>query len=143
MKRFLLSIIALLTIFSSVAYSFDFHRLDNVNIEEVKSKAQQGDAEAQCTLGSCFLEGHYIKKDVQKAMIWLHKSAEQECSDAQTLLGLVYYSGVYKEVPQNMEKGKYWLRRAAKNGCKSAEAWLHCFEEHEKMEYAREQMIDY
>ncbi|MBR0238856.1 MAG: sel1 repeat family protein [Thermoguttaceae bacterium] len=135
MKRILLSIIALLTFFSSVAYSFDFHRLDKVNIEEVTIKAQQGDAEAQCTLGSCLLEGHYIEKDVQKAMIWLHKSAEQECSDAQTLLGMIYYSGVYKGVPQNKKKGKYWLRLATNNGCKLAESWLHCIESLE--EYKR------
>ena len=96
MKRILLSIIALMTIFNSVAYSFDFHRLDNVNIEEVKIKAQQGDAEAQCTLGYCFLEGQYVEENVQKALEWLHKSAKQECSDAQTMLGIIYYSDTFK-----------------------------------------------
>ena len=143
MKRILLSIITLLTIFSSVAYSYDVHRLDNVNIEEVKIKAQQGDAEAQCTLGFCLLGSKYAEKDMQKALEWLHKSAEQECSDAQVFLGLFYYIDKNKDVKQRREEGKYWLRRAANNGCKSAKAWLYYCEEHEKMEYAHEQMIDY
>ena len=136
MKIILLSFIALLTIFNSAAYSFDFHRLDNVNIEEVTIKAQKGDAEAQCTLGSCLLEGHYVEKDEQEAMIWLHKSAKQECSDAQTMLGIIFYSDTFKGVKQNKEEGKYWLQRAAKNGCEYAKSWLRTIESLERFERA-------
>ena len=136
MKRILLSFIALLTIFSSVAYSFDFHRLDNVNIEDVKIKAQQGDAEAQCTLGFCLLGSKYAEKDMQKALEWLHKSAEQECSDAQTILGIIYYSDSFKGVKQNKEEGKYWFQRASKNGCEYAKSWLRTIESVERFERA-------
>ena len=141
MKRILLSVIALLTFFSSVAYSFDFHRLDKVNIEEVKIKAQQGDAEAQCTLGSCLLEGHYIEKDVRKAMIWLHKSAEQERSDAQTMLGLLYYGNKCSGIRQDKEVGKYWIRRAVTNGCEYARSILTAIELIEKRKEERHHII--
>ena len=140
MKRILLSIVALFTFFSSVAYSIDVHRLDYVNIEEVIIKAEQGDAEAQCTLGFCLLRGKYVDKDVRNALEWLRKSAEQECSDAQSLLGMTYYFG-NDRIKQNKDVGKYWLRRAAKNGSQFAKLRLRVIEGIEKREEERERML--
>ena len=60
---------------------------------ELVKKAEEGDAEAQCVLGSCYLSGTGVGKDEKEAVKWYTKSAEQGNARAQRNLGLCYYQG--------------------------------------------------
>tara|TARA_B100000029_G_scaffold291622_1_gene285213 strand:- start:534 stop:1616 length:1083 start_codon:yes stop_codon:yes gene_type:complete len=44
---------------------------------QTKSKAQQGDADAQFTLGENYANGHGTKKDSKESMKWYRKAADQ------------------------------------------------------------------
>ena len=52
-------------------------------IDEYKKKAEQGDAEAQCSLGDCYRLGLGVEQDYSAAFKWYQLSAEQGNSIAQ------------------------------------------------------------
>src|SRR6266404_407167 len=52
--------------------------------------AEQGDADAQLTLGSMFLKGRGVLKDPEKATKWFKASAVQGNAAAQFFLGSIY-----------------------------------------------------
>src|SRR5213082_2323998 len=62
-------------------------------IEEVKAKAEAGDAESQVELGRRYDEGEGVAKDPVEAVKWVRKAAEQKLAMAQYNLGLCYYKG--------------------------------------------------
>ena len=70
-------------------------------IDEYKKKAEQGDAEAQCSLGDCYRLGLGVEQDYSAAFKWYQLSAEQGYSDAQFCLGTLYEEGL--DVEQNLE----------------------------------------
>lgn len=45
-------------------------------------------------LGVCYLEGNGVPKNVETAITWFRKSAEQKCSAGQFSLGVMYALGV-------------------------------------------------
>lgn len=60
-----------------------------------------------------YLDGEGVEQDLEKARYWIEKSAEQGDSDAQRILGLLYWLYYAEEkVDQDMEKGNYWLEKA-------------------------------
>lgn len=60
---------------------------------------------AQYNLGVCYKYGIGVKADLEKAIIWLSKSAEQGNKDAKYELGLCYEfgKGVQKDLPKAIE----------------------------------------
>ena len=60
-------------------------------IEEIKRKADAGDAEAQYMLGLMHLKGEGVMKNEEKAKEMFRKAAAQEHPGAQYELGLMYY----------------------------------------------------
>jgi TPR repeat protein len=85
-------------------------------------KAEEGDAEAQATLGVMYETGEGAPKDNEEAMKWFHKAAEQGHVNAQFLLGVIYYRG--ETAPKDDKKAAGWLRRAADQGSPSAQFLL-------------------
>ena len=68
---------------------------------------------AQFRLGSLYYNGDGVERNLEKAKYWFEKSAEQGDSDAQRILGLLYWLYYAEEkVDQDMEKGNYWLEKA-------------------------------
>ena len=62
-------------------------------IEEVKAKAEAGDAESQVELGRRYDEGEGVAKDQVEAVKWFRKAAEQNYADAQYNLAICYERG--------------------------------------------------
>jgi len=101
---------------------------DNPNREELKSAIQylqkEADNEneickpirifAQYALGKIYLEGKHIPKDINKAIIYLTQSAEQENEWAAYQLGKLYLLG--EDVPKDIEKAVAYLTKSAEQG---------------------------
>jgi TPR repeat protein len=67
---------------------------DNQKAREWYEKAaEQGNADAQCSLGQMYYEGIVVKRDYQKAREWWEKAAEQGDSKAQQRLGWMIIMG--------------------------------------------------
>ncbi|PKY49241.1 HCP-like protein [Rhizophagus irregularis] len=94
-------------------------RIDSfLNVDLIKQKALMDDVEAQCVLGLMYLDGEGVKKDVQEALKWLVKSAENGNLDAQLLVGQLYIDGT--GIGINIEKENVtafdWFCMAAEQG---------------------------
>lgn len=64
----------------------------NLTQEEMiffRGLAQQGDAEAQFILGGCYDWGEGVNKDLQQAVTWYGKAAEQGHAIAQQYLNSI------------------------------------------------------
>jgi TPR repeat protein len=73
--------------------------------------AEQGDEDAQSSLGTVYVCGQGVKKDFPKAGKWYGLAAEQENSMAQFNLGQMYSNG--DGVEQNYKKAVYWYKKSA------------------------------
>ena len=109
--------------------------------EAIKVNARQGDAEAQCALGTLFETGRGVPKDDQQAIFWYRKAADQGLDVAQDRLGSMYENGrgvrqdyqqaefhlgwlydIGKGVEQNYQQAAMWYRKAAAGNSGSAAA---------------------
>ena len=77
-----------------------------------KIKAEQGDAEAQASLGGMYYFGQGVPKNYKKAVKWIRKSAKQGYVLAQFDLGEMYYDG-HQGVPKNYKKAAKWYHESA------------------------------
>ena len=68
-------------------------KADQKPIEEVKAKAEAGDAESQVELGLLYDKGEGVAKDQVEAVKWFRKAAEQNYADAQYNLAICYERG--------------------------------------------------
>ena len=73
--------------------------------------AEQGDADAQYTLGQMYIYGKGVPEDSAAAFKWNHKAAEQGDLDAQYELGRMYMYG--EGVPEDSAAAFKWHHRAA------------------------------
>ena len=88
--------------------------------------AQQGDAEAQTTIGFCYAKGDGVAEDYSKAFYWWSKAAAQGNVVAQNGVGLSYQYG--KGVAQDYAKAVYWYQQAANQGYADAQQNLgYCY----------------
>jgi TPR repeat protein len=76
--------------------------------------AEQGDAEAQRSLGQMYDVGRGVAKDDAQATLWYLKAAEQGNAGAQYRLGMTYIYG-RKSTP-NIAVGLSWFEKAAYQG---------------------------
>ena len=76
--------------------------------------AEQGNAEAQFTLGWMYSNGIGFMQNKKEAVRWYHKAAEQGNVKAQHNLGLIYGRG--EGVMQDEEEAIYWFTKAAEQG---------------------------
>lgn len=60
----------------------------NIDIDNVRNLAGQGDAVAQFVLGACYEEGRGMEQSQNEALVWYNKSAEQGCEQAICRLNL-------------------------------------------------------
>ena len=88
--------------------------------EEVKVKAERGDAESQEKLAHLYVNGWGADKDADKAMRWLRKAAEQGRTSSQTELGTWLWLGriVSQEskIEKNSAEAAVWFLRAVAKG---------------------------
>ncbi len=83
--------------------------------EETKTKAENGDVNAQRDLGLEYevgkAGGNYVAQDFAEAMKWYRKSADQGSAIAQLMLAQMYANG--EGVDTNLDESAKWYRKAA------------------------------
>lgn len=89
-----------------------------VPIEELRAKANQGDANAQFQLGFAFDQGRGVAKNQTEAATWYRKAAEQGDAAAQNSLGSMYQYG--EGVSQDNAEAVRWYQKAADQGYREA-----------------------
>ena len=89
------------------------------NLAEMRARAEQGDAEAQHSLGVCYSEGRGIAQDHNAAALWFGKAAVQGHASAALALGHVYRTGT--GAPKNEVNATDWYLRAAQHGNATAQ----------------------
>ena len=100
---------------------------DKKEYEEIKAKAEGGDAKAQNRLGICYGTGKGVEKDYVEAVKWFRKAAEQNFASAQGNLGISYAQG--KGVEKDDVEAVKWYRKAAEQGFANAQFNLGlCYE---------------
>lgn len=82
--------------------------------DKQRVKAEQGDAEAQFTLGVMYIHGLAVRKDTAEGVKWIRRSAEQGYTEAQFRLGTLYITGEADRV--DPAEGVKWLRRSVEQG---------------------------
>lgn len=60
------------------------------SLDEIRLKAERGDATAQVQLGDAYDTGAGVKRDVAEAINWYRKAAEQGNAEGQYSLGGKY-----------------------------------------------------
>jgi TPR repeat protein len=91
-----------------------FNRSQRAALEKTQIKADQGDAEAQFSLGLQFASGGLMTLDYTKAAHWYLKAANQNHPLAQFNLGMMFAGG--QGVVRDEVKEVMWMRMAAQQG---------------------------
>ena len=92
-------------------------------LEELKMKADLGDAQSQWALGVCYREGiEGATQDDKLAVHWFMKSAEQGHAKAQYCLGECYEEG--KGIVRDYSEAFHWYLKSAEQGNVDAQTWL-------------------
>ncbi len=87
-------------------------------LEEMKTHAEYGDAEAQANLGVCYELGVGVRKDIKQAVKWYKRSAAQDHPGSLNNLACCYDAG--NGVSRDKEMATILWRKAAELGDDSA-----------------------
>ena len=102
-----------------------------MSIDLLTKAAKQGHIEAQISLGYRYYYSDGVDKNIDLAVKWWQKAAEQDSIDAQYILGYHYDDGSGK----NIDLAVKWYRKAAEKGDDDAQAALGaCYEYGEGVE---------
>ena len=85
----------------------------------LRTKAEQGDKEAQYSLGVRYDKGEGVPKDSVEAVRWFLKAAEQGDAKAPYNLGVMYDKG--EGVPKDSVEAVRWYRKGAEQGYAKAQ----------------------
>jgi len=86
-------------------------------------RAEKGDATAQRELALCYRRGLGVPKDIEAALGWFLKSAEQGNAAAQFSLGYIYLSFA-SLMPEYKKDAAKWHLMAAEQGHADAQFWI-------------------
>jgi TPR repeat protein len=100
---------------------------DNVQaVEWLRESAEQGNVDAQNSLGCCYRDGKGVAANRDKASAWFRKAAlqgsEPGCVAAQFNLSMLYLNATSS--PSEKVEGIKWLTQAAENAHERAEMLL-------------------
>ena len=84
------------------------------NAEEVRTRAESGEAEAQYYLGVMYKTGDWVQKNDTEAARWYRLATDQGHADVQATLGNMYAMGV--AIPENLDAALRYSRLAANQG---------------------------
>ena len=93
-----------------------------LDIEEIRQAAEQGEAKAQYNLGVMYAKGEGVPEDDREAVKWFRLAAEQGDAMAQHNLGVMYDKG--EGVPKDDREAVRWYRMAAEQGLDTAQFTL-------------------
>lgn len=91
-------------------------------VDELRTLANEGDAQAQFSLGVVYENGEGVNRSLGEARKWYCKAAVQGQVEAWHSLGWMYVNG--RGVPHNDSIARYWLEKAAKSGDAQAQQIL-------------------
>jgi TPR repeat protein len=91
-------------------------------LEEWKPLAEQGNVDAQNSLGNMYFHGRGVRQDYAEAVRWFELAAEQGDAFAQTNLGIMNSNG--KGVLQDYAEALKWYRLSAEQGYANAQTGL-------------------
>ena len=83
-------------------------------VTEIHRRAEQGDADAQFTLGVRYANGEGVLKDDEEAVRWYRLDADQGHAFAQSLLGGMYIEG--RGVLKDPVLAHMWFNISGANG---------------------------
>ncbi len=92
------------------------------DLEQLRQRAEMGDAAAQFTLGVMYTNGRGVPTNEEEAVKWFRLAADQGNASAQSNLGVMYASG--RGVPKNETEAVKWYRLAADQGNTNAQSNL-------------------
>ena len=81
------------------------------NLDDLSSRAEQGDADAQYTLGNNYKTGIGVQRDIFEARRWHLRAAENGHSEAQYEIGYSYEKGRF--VSKDLDVSLSWYKKAA------------------------------
>ena len=84
------------------------------SIEELRARAEQGDAEAQFNLAAAYEYGRGVSEDDVEALRWHQLAAEQGHAYSQWSLAESYRAG--RNVPKDYVRAHMWYNLAAARG---------------------------
>ena len=90
--------------------------------QQIETKAENEDPEAQYNLGNMYYFGTGVAKDYNEAVKWYRKAAEQGLAQAQNNLGFMYNKGY--GVAKDYNEAFKWWRKAAEQGDAKAQCNL-------------------
>ena len=113
--KILIAIFIVLTVVLKIlTYSKEKQELANLC-----QSAEEGNSEAQYSLGLKYSSGDGIQKDKAEAAKWYRKAAEQGDARAQMNLGYMYSKG--EGIPKDEAEGEKWYRKSAEQGNANAQ----------------------
>src|SRR4051794_21569754 len=80
-----------------------------------RKAADQGNAEAQNTIGEMYLKGQGVPQDYAQAMRWYRKAADQGLAEARNNIDYLYSRGL--GVPQDCAAATKWTGRVVTVWC--------------------------
>jgi hypothetical protein len=88
--------------------------VEPASFDQLRQKAQRGEAAAQNALGLRYATGDGVKLSESEAVRWFISAAEQGYVPAQSKLGSIYFSG--RGVPQDSTRAYFWMVVARLSG---------------------------
>tara|TARA_B100001123_G_scaffold451141_1_gene627540 strand:+ start:50493 stop:51167 length:675 start_codon:yes stop_codon:yes gene_type:complete len=88
-------------------------------VVDLRQLAEQGNVEAQMSLGTIYQFGDGVRQDQTEAFKWYLRAAKRGDPRAQSNIGSMYSTG--EGVPRDYAKSVQWYRKAAKQGNSSAQ----------------------
>ncbi len=95
---------------------------EELSTDQLRQRANNGDATAQVVLGVRYYDGDRAPQDYKQAVYWYTKAANQGVAVAQYCLGVCYYDG--EGVAQDYKQAVYWYTKAANQGVAAAQLTL-------------------
>ena len=93
----------------------DFRALQRIlGVQPAEQGNAQAQAQAQCYLGFCYESGQDAEKDLEQAVFWYRKSADNGYATAQRILGICYECG--QGVEKDLKQAAAWYQKAADQG---------------------------
>lgn len=93
--------------------------------EQLKQRAEGGDAAAMAEVGNCYYLGNYaggVERDFSQALSWFLRAADAGDTSVYINIASIYEKGTAGE--RSIDKAYDWLKRAAGLGSKQAEERL-------------------
>ena len=108
--------------------------------EDIIKKANEGDAQAQCSLGFAYMLGEDIERDYILALEWLKKSSKQGFAEAYRHIAELYMNG--HGVIKSVEMAIYYSRMAELKGDRIAKGLKLRYQKSRMGELSSEPMVE-